>query len=329
MGAQKSSAQIPSTENTSSATTQNSSSKSILPVSTSGPLNLSCKAPLQHSISQSHRKEDNNNQLDKLDIEMFQLASKSPNGGSGLGSLSRNPILPGAYDRPCSPKVASSAHHSEEAASLAAFEMLRKTKSMLFPSPPGSILAPSGGSSASSPSPHHHPHLSFRASQNNGQHLPDVVSTLPIFSPNHPHFKSSPAGDSILMGQKNSHLHQSLFGTNSSSEQLRFSSLDYSPFRGFPGGPPHAPPVFPGFGSHFAAAAAAAAAAASVPGASRGHESNGSGGSHLPSTHHSNVSRGNMDGKQDSQNEVATCQSKIIISYPSSLKCIDHLINRL
>ena len=175
---------------------------------------------------------------------MFNLASKSPSCGSGLSSFPRNSLFPGAYDRASSPKSSSSSSHQEESASLAALEMLRKTKSMLFPSPPASMLAPSGGSAASSPSPHHLPHSSYRAGQNNGQHLPDVVSTLPIFSPNHPHFKSSPSGESLLMAQKHPHLHPSLFGTASGSEQLRFPSLDYSPFRGFPGAlPPHAPPA--------------------------------------------------------------------------------------
>ena len=118
------------------------------------------------------------------------------------------------------------------------------------------------------------------------------------------------------MAQKHPHLHPGLFGTASGSEQLRFPSLDYSPFRGFPGAlPPHAPPSFPGFGSHLAAAAAAAAAAASTgaPGAGRNHVGNGVPGSNLPSTHHSSSNRGNLDGKTDSQNDVTTCQSKFYI----------------
>ena len=314
MGNQHNTSNI-STNCTSPSTT---SSKGTPPSSASGPLNLSCKPPMHHPPQPSHRKEDNNNQLDKLDIEMFNFASKSQNCGSSLASFPRNSLFPGAYERPSSPKSSSGSNYQEESASLAALEMLRKTKSMLFPSPPASMLAPSGGSAASSPSPHHHPHSSYRAGQNNSQHLPDVVSTLPIFSPNHPHFKSSPTGESLLMAQKHPHLHPSLFGTPSNSEQLRFPSLDYSPFRGFPGAlPPHAPPSFPGFGSHLAVAAAAAAAAAAAstgsPGIGRNHVGNSAPGSNLPSTHHSNSNRGNLDGKTESQNDATTCQSKSYI----------------
>ena len=255
MGAYKA---LPTNQNydtTSPSAIPNSSSKTTTLSSTSGPLNLSCKPSVQASNPQAHRKEDNNNQLDKLDIEMFNFASKSPSSVGGMPNFPRNALLHGSYERPSSPKSSSSGSHPEDNASLAALEMLRKTKSMLFPSPPASMLAPSGGSAASSPSPHHHhTPTPFRpGGQNNGQHLPDVVSTLPIFSPNHPHFKSSAAGDSLLVGQKHPHLHPGLFGA--SADQLRFSSLDYSPFRGFPGAPPpHAPPNFPAFGPHLAAA---------------------------------------------------------------------------
>merc|ERR1711994_591316 len=135
-------------DSTSPSTTHSSSSKGTPPSAAPGPLNLSCKPPLHHQPLKSHRKEDNNNQLDKLDIEMFNLSSKSANSGSSLAPFSRNSLFPGAYDRPSSPKSSSNSTHQEESASLAALEMLRKTKSMLFPSPPASMLAASGGSAA-------------------------------------------------------------------------------------------------------------------------------------------------------------------------------------
>ena len=71
---------LPTNQNydtTSPSAVPNSSCKTTTLSSTSGPLNLSCKPSVQ-SNPQAHRKEDNNNQLDILDIDLLTMVTKIP-----------------------------------------------------------------------------------------------------------------------------------------------------------------------------------------------------------------------------------------------------------